>query len=114
MMDREVTASRSGEIIRPDVLVRGPLHHHVNEREHDRREAIFTLRLASALICLPRRNGTEMARPRTPSTAKPAQQRNTARDKMRMGYDRMRRDIKRTEAEQTKAAAAQTVKRGRK
>jgi hypothetical protein len=55
-----------------------------------------------------------MARPRTPSTAKPAQQRNSARDKMRMGYDRMRRDIKRTEAEQTKAAAAQTVKRGRK
>ena len=55
-----------------------------------------------------------MARPRTPSTAKPAQQRNTARDKMRMGYDRMRRDIKRTEAEQTKAAAAQTVKRGRR
>jgi hypothetical protein len=62
----------------------------------------------------PKRNGTEMARPRTPSTAKPAQQRNTARDKMRMGYDRTRRDIKRTEAEQTKAAAAQTGKRGPK
>jgi hypothetical protein len=55
-----------------------------------------------------------MARPRTPSIIKPAQLRNTARDKMRMGYDRMRRAIKRTEAEQTRAAAAQTAKRGRK
>jgi hypothetical protein len=62
----------------------------------------------------PERNGTEMARPRTSSSAKPAQYRNSARDKMRMGYDRMRRDIKRTEVEQTKAAAAQTAKRGRK
>jgi hypothetical protein len=55
-----------------------------------------------------------MARPQTHFSAKSAKERNTARDKMRMGYDRMRRDIKRTEAEQAKAAAAQTAKRGRK
>jgi hypothetical protein len=55
-----------------------------------------------------------MARPGTPFTAKSSPQRNTTRDKMRMGYDRMRRAIKRTEAEQTRAAAAQTAKRGRK
>jgi hypothetical protein len=55
-----------------------------------------------------------MARPQTPFTAKPAKQHNTSRDKMRMGYDRMRRDIKRTEADQAKAAATQTAKRGRK
>jgi len=52
-----------------------------------------------------------MARPQTPFTAK---QINTARDKMRMGYDRMRRDIKRTEVEQAKAAATQAAKRRRK
>jgi len=55
-----------------------------------------------------------MARPRTPASAQAAQHRNTARDKMRMGYDRVRRDIKRTEAEQRKAAAAQPSKPGRK
>jgi hypothetical protein len=43
-----VTASGSGEIIRPAALVRGGHHHHVNDCGHDRREAIFTLRLASA------------------------------------------------------------------
>ncbi len=40
-----------------------------------------------------------MARPQTPFTAKPAKQINTARDKMRMGYDRLRRAIKRTEGD---------------
>ena len=55
-----------------------------------------------------------MARPQTPFTAKPTKQINTARDKMRMGYARMRRDIKRTEVEQAKAAAAQAAKRRRK
>ena len=61
-----------------------------------------------------KRNGTNMARPQAHFSAKSTKERNTARDKMRMGYDRMRRDIKRTEAEQAKAAAAQTAKRGRK
>ena len=55
-----------------------------------------------------------MARPQTPFTGKPAKQINTARDKMRMGYDRLRRAIKRTEVEQAKAAAAQAAKRRRK
>jgi hypothetical protein len=55
-----------------------------------------------------------MARPQTPFTAKPAKQHNTSRDKMRMGYDRMRRDIKRTEIEQAKAAAIQAAQRRRK
>jgi len=55
-----------------------------------------------------------MARPQTPFSAKPAKQHNTSRDKMRMGYDRMRRDIKRTEIEQAKAAAIQAAKRRRK
>jgi hypothetical protein len=59
-------------------------------------------------------NGTEMARPQTPFTAKPAKVRKTGLDKMRMSYDRMRRDIKRIEAEQAKAAAAETPRRGRK
>ena len=35
-------------------------------------------------------------------------------DKMRMSYDRMRRDIKRIKAEQAKAAAAETPRRGGK
>ena len=55
-----------------------------------------------------------MARPQTPFTAKPAKVRKTALDKMRMSYDRMRRDIKRIEIEQAKADAAETPKRGRK
>jgi hypothetical protein len=99
---------------RPAALVRGLIHHHINKREYDRREAVVTLAVGVGTNLPPKRNGTEMARPRTPSTAKPAQHRNTARDKMRMGYERMHRDIKRTEAQQTKAAAAQMVKRGRK
>ena len=55
-----------------------------------------------------------MARPQTAFTARPAKERNTGPDKMRMSYDRMRRDIKRIEAEQAKAAAAELPKRGRK
>ena len=55
-----------------------------------------------------------MARPQTPFTAKPGKVRKTGLDKMRMSYDRMRRDIKRIEAEQAKAAAAETPRRGRK
>jgi hypothetical protein len=55
-----------------------------------------------------------MARPQTPSTAKPAKVRKTGLDKMRMSYDRMRRDIERIKAEQAKAAAAETPRRGRK
>jgi hypothetical protein len=74
---------------------------------------LFTPLLSSARL-ISQRKGTEMARPQTPFTAKPAKQRNTSRDKMRMGYDRMRREIKRTEADQAKAAATQTAKRGRK
>jgi len=54
-----------------------------------------------------------MARPQGPVTAKPARVRNTALNKMRMSYDRMRRDIKRIKAEQAKAAAAETPGRGR-
>jgi hypothetical protein len=56
-----------------------------------------------------KRIGTDMARPQRPFTAKPSKAVNTARDKMRMGYDRMRRDIKRNEAEQAKAATAQAA-----
>jgi hypothetical protein len=55
-----------------------------------------------------------MARPQTPFTAKPAKVRKTGLHKMQMSYDRMRRDIKRIEAEQAKAAAAETPRRGRK
>jgi hypothetical protein len=55
-----------------------------------------------------------MARPQTAYTARPAKERATGLDKMRMSYDRMRRDIKRIEAEQAKAAAAERPKRGRK
>jgi hypothetical protein len=55
-----------------------------------------------------------MARTQTAFTARPAKERNTGSDKMKMSYDRMRRDIKRIEAEQAKAAAMETPKRGRK
>jgi hypothetical protein len=95
----------------PAALVTRALHHHLNEREHGRCEAVFTPRWRGRIYR--QRLGTEMARPQTP-TAKPAKQSNTARDKMRMGYDRMRRDIKRTEVEQAKAAAIQAAKRRRK
>jgi hypothetical protein len=54
MTDPEVTASRVAKIIRPAALVRGALRHHVRQRAHDRRAATFTLRLASAWICLPK------------------------------------------------------------
>ena len=52
-----------------------------------------------------------MARPPSSFTAKPAKERNSGPDKMRMSYDRMRRDIKRIEADQAKAAAAEPPKR---
>jgi hypothetical protein len=55
-----------------------------------------------------------MARPQTGFTAKPGKERNARPDKMRMSYARMRRDIKRIEAEQAKAAVIETPKRGRK
>src|SRR5262245_2108753 len=100
-------------IIRPAALVRRVLHHHVNKREQGRREAVITP-AAGVSIFHRQTLGTEMARPQTPFTAKPAKQVNTARDKMRMGYDRMRRDIKRTEVEQAKAAATQAAKRRHK
>ena len=62
-----------------------------------------------------RRNGTDMARPQTGGfTPKPGKERNSGPDKMRMSHLRMRRDIKRIEAEQAKAAAIETVKPGRK
>jgi hypothetical protein len=61
------------------------------------------------------RNGTEMARPQTGGfTPKAGKERNSGPDKMRMSHLRMRRDIKRIEAEQAKAAAVETVKPGRK
>jgi hypothetical protein len=55
-----------------------------------------------------------MARPQTSFTAKPAKERNSGPQKMQMSYDRMRRDIKRIEAEQAKAAVTETPKLGRK
>ena len=55
-----------------------------------------------------------MARPQTAYTARPAKARTTGLDKMRMSYDRMRRDIKRFEAEQAKAAAEELPRRGRR
>jgi hypothetical protein len=70
--------------------------------------------VADVSIIHRQRLGTAMARPQTPFTAKPAKQINTARDKMRMGYDRLRRAIKRTEVEQAKAAATQAAKHRRK
>jgi len=53
-----------------------------------------------------------MARPQKAFTAKPTKRRNNGPDKMRMSNMRMRRDIKRIEMEQARAAA-QTPKRGR-
>ena len=62
-----------------------------------------------------RRNGTEMARPQTGGfTPKPGKERNSGPDKMRMSHVRLRKDIKRIEAEQAKAAALETVKPARK
>jgi hypothetical protein len=81
-------------------------------RERQARDGIHPA--ADGSMIYRQRLGTEMARSQTPFTAKPAKQINTARDKMRMGYDRMRRDIKRTEVEQAKAAATQAAKRRRK
>jgi hypothetical protein len=55
-----------------------------------------------------------MARPQKTFTARPTKQRTTGLDKMRMSYDRMRKDIKRIEVDQAKAAAAELPKRGRR
>ena len=55
-----------------------------------------------------------MARPQTGFTPKPGKERNSGPDKMRMSHIRMRKDIKRIEAEQAKAAADQAPKPGRK
>jgi hypothetical protein len=55
-----------------------------------------------------------MARPQTGFTPKPGKERNTGPNKMRMSHVRMRKDIKRIEAEQAKAAAVETAKPGRK
>jgi hypothetical protein len=55
-----------------------------------------------------------MARPQTGFTPKPGKERNSGPDKMRMSHVRMRKDIKRIEAEQAKAALAVAPKAGRK
>jgi hypothetical protein len=55
-----------------------------------------------------------MARPQKTLAIRTAKQRTTGLDKMRMSYDRMRRDIKRIEVERAKAAAEELPKRGRK
>jgi len=55
-----------------------------------------------------------MARPQTAYTPRPGKARTTGLQKMRMSYDRMRKDIKRIEAEQAKADAAEIPKRGRR
>jgi hypothetical protein len=60
------------------------------------------------------KKGIEMARPQTSFTPKPGKERNSGPDKMRMSHLRLRKDIKRIEAEQAKAAAVETIKRGRK
>jgi hypothetical protein len=83
------------------------------KQEHGVRERYSPTAVVVGMAYFPKK-GTEMARPQTPFTAKPAKQHNTSRDKMRMGYDRMRRDIKRTEIEQAKAAAIQAAQRRRK
>jgi hypothetical protein len=54
-----------------------------------------------------------MARPQKPYAPKPSKRRNSRPDKMRMSHIRLRDDLKRIEAEQTKAAAA-TPAAGRK
>jgi hypothetical protein len=55
-----------------------------------------------------------MARPQTPFTAKLAKRINRRPDKMRMSLVRMRRDIKRIEAEQAQAASVEAAKGRRK
>ena len=56
-----------------------------------------------------------MARPQSGGfTPKPGKQRNSGPDKMRMSHVQLRKDIKRIEADQAKAAAVETVKLKRK
>jgi hypothetical protein len=56
-----------------------------------------------------------MARPQTGGfTPKPGKVRNSGPTKMRMSHIRLRKDIKRIEAEQAKAAAAEVPKLKRK
>jgi hypothetical protein len=52
--------------------------------------------------------------PHTAFTPKAGKERNTGPAKMRMSHVRMRRDIKRIEAEQANAVAAETPKSRRK
>jgi hypothetical protein len=62
-----------------------------------------------------KRSGTEMARPQTGGfNPKPGKERNSGPDKMRMSHVRLRKDIKRIETEQAKAAALETPKPARK
>jgi hypothetical protein len=65
-------------------------------------------------ICLKKRNATEMARPQGGFTPKPGKERNSGPDKMRMSHLRLRKDIKRIEVEQAKAAALEIPKAKRK
>jgi hypothetical protein len=55
-----------------------------------------------------------MARPHAAFTPKAGKERNTGPAKMRMSHVRMRQDIKRIEAEQANAIAAETPKPRRK
>ena len=73
--------------------------------------ALSVQQLASA-GCLPqKRNGTDMARPQTGGfSPKPGKERNSGPNKMRMSHLRMRKDIKRIETEQAKAAALEVPK----
>ena len=51
-----------------------------------------------------------MARPQSAYTPKPGKVRNSGPTKMRMSHIRLRKDIKRIEADQAKAAALETPK----
>ncbi|HSR81314.1 MAG TPA: hypothetical protein VLL28_11100 [Hyphomicrobiaceae bacterium] len=55
-----------------------------------------------------------MARPQTNFTPRPGKERNSGPDKMRMSHIRLRKDLKRIETEQAKAAALETPKARRK
>ena len=79
------------------------------------RRALFTPQSASA--CDLPQEGMEprwLAHRQVALPPKPGKERNSGPDKMRMSHVRLRKDIKRIEAEQAKAAALETVKPARR
>jgi hypothetical protein len=70
-----------------------------------RARARLALQSASARDVPQQRKGTEMARPQTAYTPKAGKARKSGPEKMRMSHIQMRKDIKRIESDQAKAAA---------